>query len=77
MSKACEICGKARVVGGTITRRGMPKKKGGIGTHVVKNNKRIFNANIQSVRVMTGSGTKTMNVCSACIRSGKIKKSPR
>lgn len=78
MSKVCEICGKKRVLGGTITRRGMPKKKGGIGTHVVKNNKRIFNANIQSIRILTDTGTtKTMNVCTSCIRSGKIKKSPR
>lgn len=78
MSKVCEICGKKRVVGGTITRRGMPKKKGGIGTHVVKNNKRIFKANIQSIRVLTEKGTtKTMNVCASCIRSENIKKSPR
>ncbi|HPN84757.1 MAG TPA: 50S ribosomal protein L28 [Victivallales bacterium] len=77
MSKVCEICGKKRVVGGTVTRRGMPKKKGGIGTHVVKNNSRIFNANVQKIRVMTDEGTKSVRVCTSCIRSGKIKKSPR
>jgi large subunit ribosomal protein L28 len=77
MSKVCEICGKRRVVGGSVTRRGLAKKKGGIGTHVVKNNKRIFHPNVQSLRVMIGQGTKTMNVCTACVRSGKIKKSPK
>ncbi|HOK04504.1 MAG TPA: 50S ribosomal protein L28 [Victivallales bacterium] len=77
MAKVCEICGKKKITGGTITRRGLAKKKGGIGTHVVKNNKRIFNANIQTIRVATESGTKTMKVCTACIRAGKIQKAPR
>ncbi len=77
MSKVCEICGKRRVVGGSVTRRGLAKKKGGIVTHVVKNNKRIFHPNVQNLRVMIGRGTKTMNVCTACVRSGKIKKSPK
>ncbi len=74
MSRVCEICGKGRVVGGTITRRGLAKKKGGIGTHVVKNNKRIFNANLQNVRVKVGGTVKSMKVCTACIRAERIQK---
>ena len=75
MSKICEICGKTRHVGGSITRRGLAKKKGGIGTHVVKNVKRTFYPNIQRLRVCSaGGGTKRMHVCTACIRSGKIQK---
>jgi large subunit ribosomal protein L28 len=78
MSKVCEICGKGKIVGGTITRRGMPRKKGGIGTHVVKNNKRIFSPNIQKIRVATDGGrTQSIKVCAACIRSGRINKSPK
>lgn len=74
MSKICDICGKKRVVGGSIVRKGLAKKAGGIGLHVVKNNKRVFNPNIQSVRVKTDAGAKKMNVCTACIRTGNFEK---
>jgi len=74
MSAKCEVCGKQQVVGGSIIRRGLAKKKGGIGMHVVKNNKRVFKPNIQSVRVKQGATVKKMKVCAACIRSGKINK---
>ena len=74
MSKVCEICGKGRTVGGSITRRGLAKKKGGIGMHVVKNNKRVFNANIQTVSVNESGSVKRKKVCTACIRSGKVQK---
>ena len=74
MSRVCDICGKHRVVGGTIVRRGLAKKKGGIGTHVVKNNKRVFNPNLQNIRVKMGGTVKTMKVCTACIRSERIQK---
>ena len=74
MSKVCSICGKGKTVGGSITRRGMPKKKGGIGTHVVKNVKRTFHPNLQNVRVKTEQGVRRMKVCCACIRAGKIEK---
>ena len=70
----CSVCGKQQVVGGSIVRKGLAKKVGGIGTHVVKNNKRVFKANIQNVRVRTNGGVKKMQVCTACIRSGKVEK---
>jgi len=74
MSKICEVCGKSKRVGGSITRRGMAKKKGGIGMHVVKDVKRVFSPNIQTVRVLEKGTVKRMNVCTACIRSDKIQK---
>ncbi len=74
MSKLCEICGKSKRVGGAITRRGMPKKKGGIGTHVVKDVKRVFSPNVQTVRVRVSGTVKRMKVCTACIRAGRIEK---
>lgn len=74
MSKVCECCGKKKNVGGAITRRGLAKKKGGIGMHVVKNVKRTFHPNLQSVRVRTGKGVRRMKVCTSCIRAGKIAK---
>lgn len=74
MSNVCDICGKKKFNGSRIIRRGLAKKKGGIGMHVVKNYKRTFEANIQAVKVKTEHGTKKVNVCTACIRSGKIEK---
>ena len=50
MSKVCAICGKTKGNGGCITRKGLAKKAGGIGMHVVKNTKRTFEVNLQSVK---------------------------
>ena len=74
MSNVCEICGKKKFYGGRIIRRGLAKKKGGIGMHVVKVSPRIFETNIQTVRVNDNGTNKRMKVCTACIRSGKVKK---
>lgn len=74
MSRVCEVCGKHKTVGGHITRRGLAKKKGGIGMHVVKNTKRTFSPNLQSVKVLSDGTVRRMKVCTACIRSNKIVK---
>ncbi len=74
MSRVCDLCGKKKVVGGSITRRGLAKKKGGIGMHVVKNVKRTFNPNLQPVRAKVNGSVKRQTVCTACIRSGKVEK---
>ncbi len=74
MSKQCYICGKKKVVGGRITRRGLAKKKGGIGMHVVKNVKRIFKPNLQSAKIREGSNSKTVKICVSCIRSDHVVK---
>ncbi len=74
MSRICDICGKHKSVGGHITRRGLAKKKGGIGMHVVKNTKRVFSPNLQSVRCVVDGTVKRLTVCTACIRSNRIVK---
>ena len=74
MSKVCDICGKTKHVGGSITRRGLAKKKGGIGMHVVKNTKRTFSPNLQRIRVRRGGTVSRLRVCTACIRSNRIVK---
>lgn len=74
MSQVCDICGKGKTVGGHITRRGLAKKKGGIGMHVVKNTRRTFSPNLKSVRALVNGGVKRVKVCTACIRSEKIVK---
>ncbi len=74
MSRVCEICGKTKHVGGSITRRGLAKKKGGIGMHVVKNVKRTFSPNLQRIRVKSNGTVKRKMVCTACIRANKVVK---
>jgi large subunit ribosomal protein L28 len=74
MAKACEICGRHSSRGRQITRRGLAKKKGGIGRKVTGGCKRNFQANLQRIRVMVNGNTVRMYVCTTCIRSGKIVK---
>ena len=74
MSNVCEICGKKKIQGARIIRRGLAKKKGGIGMHVVKVSPRTFEQNIQTVHVDDNGTAKKMKVCTACIRSGRVKK---
>lgn len=74
MGQMCEICGKTKSSGGHITRRGLAKKKGGIGMHVVKNTKREFKPNLKSVRALINGGVQRLTVCTACLRSGKVVK---
>src|ERR1700747_2373003 len=51
MSKVCSIT-KARVARGHIIhRRGMAKKKGGVGRHVTANTPRLFQPNLQTKRI--------------------------
>ncbi len=74
MSMKCEICGKAPSFGKSITRRGLAKKKGGVGQKITGITPRLFKPNIQKVRVRTGGGVRRMRVCVRCIKGGKITK---
>jgi large subunit ribosomal protein L28 len=74
MGRTCDVCGKGGHVGGSITRRGLAKKKGGIGMHVVKNVKRTFSPNLQRIRVRSGSSVLRKLVCAACIRRNAVEK---
>jgi large subunit ribosomal protein L28 len=74
MSRVCEFCGKTKANGGCITRRGLAKKAGGIGMHVVKNTKRTFEVNLQSVRINDNGTVKSVKLCAACIRTGNYVK---
>ncbi len=73
MSKVCRITGSKVTLGSTIHRRGMAKKKGGVGRHVTKNVRRTFGPNLQQHRIwvpelkkfvrirVTARGLKTIN----------------
>src|SRR5207249_10453794 len=73
MSKVCTITGSRPTRGSVIHRRGMAKKKGGVGRHVTKNVSRLFVPNLHEhgiwvpelnkfVRVrVTARGLRTIN----------------
>ena len=42
--------------------------------HVVKNTKRTFSPNLQTVKINDNGTIKTIKVCTACIRSNRIVK---
>ena len=74
MANRCEICGKGPSTGRTYTRRGLAKKKGGVGQRITGKTKRTFKPNVQRVRALVGGSVKRIRVCAACLRSGKVTK---
>lgn len=74
MSRVCEICGKKPVAGRRIVRRGLAKKKGGIGLHTTGVNRRRFLPNLQRIRIRDGQTVRRARVCTACIRAGRVTK---
>lgn len=57
----CDICGKKPQFGKQIS-------------HSHKLSNRKFSVNIQKVRVKIDHTIRTMNVCTKCLKSGKVQK---
>jgi large subunit ribosomal protein L28 len=74
MARVCDICGKRTESGRQIARRGLPKKKGGIGLRVTGNTLRKFKANIQRISAVIDGVNTRVKVCTRCIKAGKITK---
>ena len=74
MSKICEICGKRPVAGRRIVRRGMAKKKGGVGQKITGITPRRFIPNLKTVRALVNGATKRIRVCVKCLKAGKVVK---
>jgi large subunit ribosomal protein L28 len=74
MARRCQICGVGPMAGRTITRKGMPKKKGGVGRKITRTTKRRFLPNVQRVRALINGATRSILVCTRCIKAGKIQK---
>lgn len=73
MARRCEVCNKGTQMGNSVETRGKAKYLGGVGTKVTGITRRRFKPNLQRVKVTTESGgTKTMRVCTACLRSGAV-----
>ncbi len=75
MARVCEVCGKRSQKGNAVETRGKAKYLGGVGTKITGITRRDFKPNLQRVKVTTkNGGTKTMKVCTQCIRSGAVRK---
>ena len=77
MAKVCYICGKKPVAGRRITRRGLAKKKGGVGQRITGISRRRFLPNLQSVKAIIDGARKKIRVCTKCLKAGKVIKAAR
>ncbi|MDQ6782125.1 MAG: 50S ribosomal protein L28 [Actinomycetota bacterium] len=64
MAAVCEVCGKHPSFGMSIS-------------HSHRRTKRRWNPNIQTVRAVQDGTVKRVDVCTSCIRAGKITKAVR
>ena len=74
MPRVCAICGKKPFAGRSIKRRGLAKKKGGVGRKITGISKRFFLPNLQKVRVIIKGTIKRIYVCCKCLKAGKVQK---
>ncbi|MEN9822556.1 MAG: ribosomal protein [Actinomycetota bacterium] len=61
MASVCEVCGKGPSWGMNVS-------------HSHRRTKRRWNPNIQRVRALVSGTPRRLNVCTGCIKSGKIVK---
>jgi len=59
VAATCDVCGKGPGFGHNIS-------------HSHRRTKRRWNPNIQRVRAVVGSTPKRLNVCTSCIKAGKV-----
>lgn len=64
MASVCEICGKKPNFGMALS-------------HSHRRTKRRWNPNIQRIRAAVNGSTKRLNVCTGCIKAGKVVKAVR
>lgn len=74
MARRCELCGKGTVAGNSVPRKGQAKKKGGVGQHIGVKTKRVFKPNIIKVRAQVNGTTKSLKICTRCLKAGKVVK---
>ena len=61
----CEVCEKSIAHGNKISRA---------RSHVSRRTSRTFKPNLRRVKALVNGETKTMYVCSKCLRSGKVER---
>ena len=61
MARECAICNKGKVSGHQVS-------------HAVNHNKRTWTPNLRRVRAIVNGAPKRINVCTRCLRSGKVER---
>ena len=61
MAKKCDVCGKGPLVGNNVS-------------HAHNLNKRRWMPNLKKMRIKDGASTRLANVCTKCLRAGKVAK---
>lgn len=74
MARCCDLCGKHTISGNSVPRKGLPKKKGGAGSHIGVKTKRVFRPNLVRLRARIGRTVKRMKICTRCLKAGKVQK---
>jgi large subunit ribosomal protein L28 len=64
MASVCELCGKSPSFGMSVS-------------HSHRRTKRRWDPNIQRVRALIDGSPKRINVCTSCMRAGRVTKPPR
>jgi len=59
VASTCDICGKGPSFGNNVS-------------HSMRKTRRRWNPNIQRIRTLVGGSTKRQNVCSTCMKAGKV-----
>ena len=64
MALTCEICGKAKLFGNNVS-------------HANNATKRVWRPNLQRVRALVDGRPRNINVCTSCLKAGKVAKAAR
>ena len=68
MAAVCDVCSKGPEFGNSVSRLG----KNAIARMVRSRSARRFNPNIQRVRAKVNGTPKRLNVCTSCLKAGKV-----
>lgn len=72
MPRTCFFCGKGPSYGKKISRRGLAKKKGGVGRKITGISVRKFKPNLQRVKAFVNGIARTVYACTKCIHMGRV-----
>lgn len=61
MGKVCDICGKEKIAGNKVS-------------HSLRHSRRTWKPNLRRVRANVNGTVKRINVCTRCLRSGKVQR---
>jgi len=61
MAQVCDICNKGKLSGHNVS-------------HSNRKTNRFWKPNLKKVRAIVNGSTKTIKVCTECIRSGKVRR---